>query len=477
MMDHTDCVNGEICSDDSLEDTLFDYVRKNDLIAADAHLSNTPVNVNQLNSTAKRCMYFALENENVHMVKLLVEHGADINLSSYSHQYSWFETPLVTAVRLENEELIDLLLGMACDTEKTCCRGREEKTALQWAATYGNIALAEKLYNHGADVNWIGPSCHTALHYAANCDKADMVQWLLEKGAEVTGNCDGRSPLHISAVRGNLAIIKHLFSHDCDVNVHDRWLFTPFSLACLRGHQAVVSFMLENAPDGTAFNLSDGLHRAAESGHTQVMKMLLARGADPNALNALGESPLSTAARAGKAGPVQLLLNHGSRLDIIDKRGYNPLQLSLLREQVDISITLIQHGSPLHNPKSTESALYLAVTTSNPLLVKCILQAGCRLYREPWFTDKHAFGKLQDMEYMTPGPLRFRRESDHQKETWRWIISKLNQPWELKNMCRIAIREQLVVCTNSSSIVANIEALPLPPAMKSLVALKDVLNE
>lgn len=458
------------------EEMLYEYVQRNDLDMATMMLSTTEVNVNKLSPTSKSCLYLALENENIPMVKLLVEHDADINLSSYSNTFCRYESPLVTAVRLENSELIDMILELGCCMEGRSANGKDEKTALQWAATYGNISLASKVLSHGAEVNWIGPYFHTALHYAAIADKADMVLWLLEKEAEISINGDGRSPLHIAAVRGNLPIVKYLFQYSCEIDIEDKFHFTPFSLACLRGHHNVVVYMLEHSPAGTKFHLDDGLHRAADSGHTHVMKLLLSHGADANALNNLGESPLSTAARAGKALPVQLLLEHGSRLNVIDNRGYTPLQLSLLREQVDVSISLIQHGSVLHAlSRNTESPLYLAVTTSNPLLVKAVLLAGCCLADEPWFTSEHASSKLQDLEYLMPGPLRFRRESDHQKDTWHWIISQLGQPQVLRQLTRVTIRQQLLQASQGTSVLSRVHQLPLPVALRGFVALDDVL--
>ena len=64
-----------------------------------------------------------------------------------------------------------------------CCAG---KTALQWAATYGDVDMAGLLLAHGADINWVGPYFHTALHYAATADQSHMVNIQRKPTCEAT---------------------------------------------------------------------------------------------------------------------------------------------------------------------------------------------------------------------------------------------------------------------------------------------------
>ncbi|MRB67705.1 hypothetical protein GH825_30555, partial [Bacillus thuringiensis] len=80
----------------------------------------------------------------------------------------------------------------------------------------------------------------------------------------------------------------------------------------------------------------------------------------------------------GQYDAVVFLLDKGANLQLVDQRGYTPLQLSLLREQTRIATTLIQHGCRLFSPSHTsETPLQIACHISNPLVMKCLLQAGC----------------------------------------------------------------------------------------------------
>ncbi len=462
--------NGEGLQE-SLEEALFESVRKNDTHSVALLASMPGVDINRTNSTHKTPLYFALERENKAMVKLLFNHDADVNVASYCSAHCAFETPIVTAARMQRKDLVELILNENCELE--CVGSKEGKSALQWAATYGDIPMAKLLVSNGADVNWIGPYFHTALHYATLSDKPDMVLWLLEHGSDISINGDGRTPLHVGAVRGNLSIVKHLIKHKCEIDVRDNFNFTPFSLACLRGHFTIIKYLMEHADPGTEFNMNDGLHRAAELGHLAVLKFLLSKGAQVNSINSLGESALAIAVR-GQFQSVQLLLENGAGINLVDKRGYTPLQHAVLREQIDIATTLIQHGAYLHtNSPTVESPLQICCTISNPTLVKCLLDAGCDLTKESWFNSRMATEKLQELDYQRS--IRFHRQVRFQKDLWLWIIGKMKRPPTMLEAGRVAVRKQLIHATGGSSILQSIQNLPLPNPLKKYLALEDLL--
>ena len=465
------------------ESQFFRAVYKNDFEHVRILLQDNEVDVNKLNISHKSGLYLAIQNENYSIVKLLLEHGADPNLISYCNVYCSYETPVVSAARLQNMDLVELLLEHNCQLENdraTCYR--EGKSALQWAASFGNIPMASLMVKQGADVNWIGPHFHTAIHHATIADKVEMVDWLLSSSAEVNINGDGRTPLHLAAVRGNFAIVK-LVADKTKIDLKDSFGFSSFALACLRGHRDIVDYLYSACPNRDDLDLEDSLRIASENGHINVMSFLLEKNANVNARSKTGETALSIACH-GRHGQqdqlkaVQLLLENGAIINVIESRGYTPLTMALLREQNDIAALLIQHGASLDAVSpSSDSPLHIAFNTSNPLLVKYLIQAGCHFCKEKWFNDEAADQKITEMDFSTPGPARFRRDSDLQKATWEWIKVCMCQPRTLSQLARRRVRQHLMSCGDGSSILGRIKYLPLPESIKKFVALEDVLME
>lgn len=77
------------------------------------------------------------------------------------------------------------------------------------------------------------------------------------------------------------------------------------------------------------------LHKAAAHGRVDVTRMLLSRGADPDAFDAQRRTPLSWAARHGHSAIVQLLLDFGCEFYMVDARGKRPLDLAIEEDNME----------------------------------------------------------------------------------------------------------------------------------------------
>jgi len=110
-------------------------------------------------------------------------------------------------------------------------------------------------------------------------------------------NHRGETPLHCSAIKGNVAMVRKLLRMGADPNTQDNAGWSPLHEACNRGNLSVAKLLLRHG----AFVNQPGmaretpLHDASRNGHFQVVRLLLLSGADQHLVNNDGRTALSVA--------------------------------------------------------------------------------------------------------------------------------------------------------------------------------------
>jgi ankyrin repeat protein len=227
-------------------------------------------------------------------VRTLIAHGADVNKGS-----GLGNSALMLAARPANSfRTVELLLANGANAKATNHFGA---TALMAAVAGGDVKSVRLLIRHGADVN---------AQAAAN-----------EMGFILGG---GRSPLMWAAFRGNVSLLKLLIEAGADVNGVGG-LGNPLAQAAWGEYTAAAEVLIEHGARVNQAGPMDGyapLHWAAstERQDTDLMKLLLSHGADPNLgggenVNAfLGtpQTPLMLARRRGDTPVVAALSAAGA---------------------------------------------------------------------------------------------------------------------------------------------------------------------
>ena len=154
---------------------------------------------------------------------------------------------------------------------------------------------------------------------------------------------------------------------------------TPLLLGCIYGHQQLVAAALAN-PDArhavltSQYNGYYAPHLAAHvvegEGHRVIMPLLAAAGADLNAYDSAGETPLGIACSYGNGSMIECLLQLGVDPNKVDRDGDYPLHLladkgmlasviGLLKAGADVQVRDHDGMTPLH--RSRESGVTLAL--------------------------------------------------------------------------------------------------------------------
>lgn len=183
-----------------------------------------------------------------------------------------------------------------------------ESVALSRAAAWGILETVRMLLAAGADPNQGWGK--DALWSAAKNGHTQVVQELLQTGRvlDVNGKSDYDSPLFLAAKHGHLDIVRLLIAHGADAR---RLQDDLFLLCCITRPRADIIAELLNAGVSPNGRRGSALIMAAENGHVDVVRVLLEHGADANVCWCF-KSVIGIAHKRGHTEVVRLLLRHGA---------------------------------------------------------------------------------------------------------------------------------------------------------------------
>lgn len=371
---------------------------------------------------------------NAAIIEQLLKAGADPNTRTTADG----ETVLMTAARAGNLEAVNALLSHGADVNaKEAYKGQ---TALMWAAAEHHPQVVKALLEHGADwkvessfretkipklstassISPIPRGGLAAFLFAAREGDIETAKVMLDAGVDINQtDVDGTSGLVISTMNKKYTFAKFLLDRGADPNVTDvkgraalyaaidardeDWSALPMRkemdplpsielIKAILAHSANVNAKLtHNLPGRSGMDYGDvaldegatPLMRAARSGDTVVMRMLLAAGADPklvtkdgnnallfaagigyrdkqtqgteeqalealklcmeqgldiNQTNAKGETALHGAANRGSDPLVKFLVERGAKLDAKSKAGFTPLDIAMGKDSFGLPV-------------------------------------------------------------------------------------------------------------------------------------------
>lgn len=155
-------------------------------------------------------------------------------------------------------------------------------------------------------------------------------------------------PLHEAARTGDTDAAKRAVDQGAQLEEADAGGEPPLLIAALGGSSEVVRLLLDAGADLHATNQGGltALHAAAYGGHAEVVRLLIARGGAVNdSKNFYRMSPLHAAAEEGHAEVVALLLDAGADVEAKERNGYTPLTQAGWREYWEAADLLMKAGA------------------------------------------------------------------------------------------------------------------------------------
>lgn len=389
-------------------------VRDNDLEMIDL-LLKAGANVSAANQSGATPMQLAAMNGNTAIIERLIQAGADPNapLSQTG------DTALMMAARTGKMDAVTVLLdhGANVNTKETW----GGTTALMWAVSERHPEVAKLLVAHGADVNaksYFVPAASgrgfegtapappkpdqkveefasgwmTPLMFAAREDDLESAGILIQAGADVNAvGADGKDALGLALFNGSYDVASLLIDSHANVNHADVQRFTPLFWAVDRRNMEtapnfpwmvttdpmpVIKKLLDAGANPNALvnstpraRMREGsprivfataLMRAAFAGDLELVKLLLAHGADPHIQSSDRETTLMAAcglafingyhrqkSPAERLEVVKLMVDLGEDVNHADSYGITPLMAAANLGDINIVRYLIDKGADL----------------------------------------------------------------------------------------------------------------------------------
>ena len=259
------------------------------------------------------------------------------------------------------------------------------QTPLHLAAIYGHNAIAKYLLENNADTSVQDSSGATPLHEAVRYGNVEIAKALLNSGANVNARDNlGKTPVMLILPKEKTAeLYKLLISFRADLTQKDMFGDTVLHTASMLNVGAnTFGILIDGGADVDARN-KEGvtpLAIAVQKNDLETVKLLTASGADIHTQDTNGNSPLSIAL-AGSSEMLEAVVNE-KNAGLTDSNGNTPLHLALI---CDAPLAKIQYIISLMKDVNTRnkdgnSALFLSILKNRQKVGELLLAKNADIF-------------------------------------------------------------------------------------------------
>ena len=314
---------------------------------------------------AETALHLAIRNGSADIVENLANHpGFDLNCCLFDGVYGL----LVFAIRFSNLVMVKILVEAGADIE---IRDRFNATPIFRAIDYAKPEIVEYLLNRGANWKALDLFGRGLLHSAAGKAYIDDVKAEVEvmnmllNATTLNPNLrdkKGTTPLHDAARDGDVKIVELLLANDADVDARDQNEVSPLDIAKEGNREAVISILqsFQKAPS-EMFDSSRGSGRVSHKEKVSLSDLVYLKNEDKlkeaiiqnsscknfdiDGCGPLGLVPaLIVAAAFNQVGMVRILLEGGADINLKDGYGKDALRHTAEKDLPEVAELLITKG-------------------------------------------------------------------------------------------------------------------------------------
>lgn len=329
-------------------------------------------------------LYQAVLNLNPKLVEYFLDKGASIEKAGGTDVYgnimmaaagskfnnSNDKSPVDLTLLEKSAENSAKIMQMIIDKvdKKLINDSLEGKTPLIIAVGNSYIDTAKILIENGANINAVDIEGWSALSYAVNNGDIEIAKLLLENKAKIKDELliAIKSPI----VESRINMMKLLIDNKANINYTDENGFSPLNIAIESGDMELTKFLITNGANVNSL-MQDGVSLigyAIAQNNMDLLQILIENGANVNYTNgdSWADTPLQTASRLGLDNVVRILLTRNADINAVDMNGNTALHTAALNSQLSIVKLLLEKNPNLDiQNKVGNTALHLAVISGN----------------------------------------------------------------------------------------------------------------
>ena len=337
------------------------------------------------NEESKRTiLYDAVLSLNLKLVEYFLDKGASIENAGKSDIYgnilmaasgskfnnnkniSAVDLKLLESLSQNSAKIMQMIIDKV--DKKLINDSLEGKTPLIIAVGNSYIDTAKILIENGANINAVDIEGWSTLSYAVNNGDIEIAKLLLENKAKIKDELliAIKSPI----VESSINMMKLLIDNKANINYTDENGFNPLNIAIESGDMELTKFLITNGANVNSL-MQDGVSLigyAIAQNNMDLLQILIENGANVNYTNgdSWADTPLKTASRLGLDNVVRILLTRNVDINAVDMNGNTALHTAALNSQLSIVKLLLEKNPNLDiQNKVGNTALHLAVISGN----------------------------------------------------------------------------------------------------------------
>ena len=315
---------------------------------------------------------YAAENNHLRMVRLLVESGAEVDITQKRKSgifSSYYVTPIEFAAKNGNKEMVHFFVDYGLPLSR----------AAHECFKLSQIDILKSLIDRSNAIN-------TMLEQAFIHDNRPIIDYLISKNADLnlTGEA-GNSMLHVLSANSNIKLARLCIEeHNLIVDARNDNQETPLMIAVRANEIELVKYLVEQGADVNAENANGEtpvFYIVRNNG--EMFNYLIAQNADVSHETNNNTTLLITASRNKHFAAIRFLLENGANIEDKDEAGFTAFHHVISPHDRDHEVInmFLERGADINtvSARDGKSLLYYAIEREDIERVKELVVMGANI--------------------------------------------------------------------------------------------------